>query len=36
MVAVYIALIQKGLWSIKQVPERWRAGVKKALERDNH
>ena len=35
MVAVYIALIQKGLWSIDQVPEHWKKEVKKALE-DSH
>lgn len=31
MVAVYITLIQRGLWAIEQVPERWRADVEKGL-----
>lgn len=34
MVVVYITLIQRGLWTIEQVPERWRADVEKALEED--
>ena len=32
MVAIYITLIQRGLWTLDQVPERWREDVKKALE----
>lgn len=34
MVAVYITLIQRGLWSIDQVPERWRAEVEEALTKE--
>lgn len=36
MVAVYITLIQRGLWTIDQVPELWRAEVEKVLEKDSH
>lgn len=34
MVAVYITLIQRGLWTIEQVPERWRADVEKSLTKE--
>lgn len=34
MVAVYITLIQRGLWTIDQVPEYWRADVEKALTKE--
>ena len=32
MVKFYVSRIQKGLMTIDQVPEKWRAEVQKALE----
>ena len=32
MIAVYITLIQKGLWTMDQVPDYWRLDVEKELE----
>lgn len=36
MVQVYVRLIKGGLRTLEQVPEYWRADVKKALEVDSH
>ena len=36
MVGVYVRLINAGLRRLEQVPEYWRADVKKALEEDSH
>jgi hypothetical protein len=31
MVQIYASLIHKGLWTLEQVPERWRAEVEALL-----
>ena len=36
MVNLYVSLIKKGLRTLEQVPEPWRADVEKALEEDSH
>lgn len=33
MVAVFLDLILKGLWSIEQVPTYWRGGVQEELDK---
>ncbi|MGI6168816.1 MAG: CD1375 family protein [Christensenellales bacterium] len=34
MAAIYYSLIKKGLWTIEQVPERWREEVQALIDAD--
>ena len=36
MVAVYVSLVKKGMRTLEQIPEKYRADVRKALEAEGY